>query len=170
MVSNEVLKRSVFKSVSCGFCVAAVFVSSRVKTASGFRFWWVCGSSSSRSSCCVTSSLVTTFLCCSPMTPGTSSSCSSSPSPMDTWPVSACAMDPSKKHTHTHTLHLKEMCELLMLHLADDSLAQLHAWMKGSSSLSCLQDEGNSTDFTHQSVTNVKKLCKSFCGSCLFFF
>lgn len=81
-------------------------LSSRVKTASGFPSWWVCGSSSSLSSCCATYSLVTTSPCCSPTTPGTSSSWYSSPSPTDTWPVSACASDPSKNNAHTH---LEEM-------------------------------------------------------------
>lgn len=79
----------------------AMFPSSRVRTASGFMSLWVCGSSSSLSSCYAMFSLVTTSLCGFPMMPGTSSSWSSSPSPTDTWPVSACALDLSKCNIHT---------------------------------------------------------------------
>lgn len=78
-------------------------LSSRARTASGFLSSWACGSSSSPSSCSVMSSLVWfPKPCGSAMMPGTSSSWFFSPFPTDTWPASACALDPSKDCSPTN--------------------------------------------------------------------
>lgn len=78
-------------------------LSSRARTASGFLSSWACGSSSSPSSCSVMSSPVWfPKPCGSAMMPGTSSSWFFSPFPTDTWPASACALDPSKDCSPTN--------------------------------------------------------------------